>query len=232
MPLVVLLPSAVAAVATTLWSLFYVNIPTAVIIGIAWIIAAYGVGKFVKKLPLQFSVMAGVLIIASVVNLTFTQSKTTYKDEGQPQDKTEETVASSDPEGTIVVEAGDGLLTKNQYDNLSYIAESARGREAYLAGKTATASYTVEVATAGKYSLWVKLSDDALHSDESRSAVITINSSTSITYKHKSEDTQGWKYYDLGEVNLIAGSNKIDFTKIADTTAAYVMDEFKFIPKI
>lgn len=238
MQLIVLLPSAVAAVATTLWSLLYVNVPLGIIIGIAWILAAFIVGRYIPgKTPLQVSVMAGVLVISSVINLTFNQFLPEKSKEDKSAAETEEQIseeaeAAPDPEGTIVVEAGDGVLTTNQYDTLSYIAESARGKEAYLAAKLATASYNVETTTAGSYDFWIKLSDDALHSDDSRSATIIVNGSQEITYKHISEDTNGWKYYNLGQVRLSSGSNKFEFNKIADTSAAFVMDEFKLIPTI
>lgn len=236
MQLIVLLPSAVAAVATTLWSLLYVNVPLGIIIGIAWILAAFIVGRYIPgKTPLQVSVMAGVLVVSSVINLTFNQflpekSKEEDSSTETKEQISEEAEAAPDPEGTIVVEAGDGVLTTNQYDTLSYIAESARGKEAYLAAKLATASYDVSATVAGSYDLWIKLSDDALHSDESRSANIIINSSQQIKYTHKSEDTKGWKYYNIGQVQLNSGNNKFEFVKIADTTAAFVMDEFKLIP--
>lgn len=233
MQLIVLLPSAVAAVATTLWSLLYVNIPLGIIIGIAWILAAFIVGRYVPgKTPLQVSIMAGVLVVSSVINLTYNQIIPDKPKDKSESAQTEEQVAeeTEDPEGTMVVEAGDGILTTNQYDTLSYIAESARGKEAYLAGKLATASYNLNVETAGSYDLWIKLSDDALHSDESRSATIIVSSSQQLEYKHVSEDTKGWKYYNIGQVQLNSGNNKFEFVKIADTTAAFVMDEFKLIP--
>ncbi|OQB05516.1 MAG: hypothetical protein BWY19_00978 [bacterium ADurb.Bin212] len=233
MQLIVLLPSAVAAVATTLWSLLYVSIPLGVIIGIAWILSAFIVGKYIPgKTPLQVSIFAGVLVVSSVINLTYNQIiPDKPKDQSESTETDEQVIEDTkDPEGTIVVEAGDGILTTNQYDTLSYIAESARGREAYLAGKLATASYNVNIETAGSYDLWIKLSDDALHSDESRSATIIVNGSQQLKYKHISEDTKGWKYYNIGQVQLNSGTNKFEFSKMADTSAAFVMDEFKLIP--
>lgn len=234
MSLIVLLPWAVAAVATTLWSVLWVSLPIAIVIGLAWLLAGLVVGKFaLVKVPIQISVMAGLIVVSSIINITFSQQKAEQpKDDNSvtAEAPAEESEADTNPEGTIVVEAGDGTLTKDQYDYGSYIAESARGREAYLASKLATASYNVEVATPGKYNLWVKLSDDAVHPDSSRDATVTVNSAVALEYRHLSEDTKGWKYFDLGLTELKAGSNKFEFTKVATTSAAFVMDEFKLIP--
>lgn len=136
----------------------------------------------------------------------------------------------NDPEGTIYVEAGEGTLIAPEYSN-SYITESARGLEAYLAEKGASAVYDVNVETEGKYVLWVKLSDDALHTNYARNVTIVINNNQTLQYNNIAEDTKGWKWYKIGEVNLVEGSNSFVFTKNETTTAAYVMDEFKLIPE-
>ncbi|HOU76382.1 MAG TPA: hypothetical protein PK957_04710 [Candidatus Dojkabacteria bacterium] len=99
---------------------------------------------------------------------------------------------SKDPDGTIYVEAGEGTLFAPQYSR-SYIEESARGLEAYLAEKGASAVYDVAVDVEGKYVLWVKLSDDALHDNYERNVAIVINNNQTLQYNNIAEDTKGWK---------------------------------------
>lgn len=177
---------------------------------------------------------AAFTLVASVVTiLTYPEdgleiSLRDVKKSGQEEVEKEEV---EDPDGTIVVDGGSGTLATDKYDTMSYIAESARGTEAYLASKDATASYQFE-ATRGQYQLWVKLSDDALHFDGSRSVTIVLNGLKTVKYEHVSKDTSGWEWFKLEDVELIEGLNSITFTKDASTSAAYVMDEFKFVPTV
>lgn len=131
------------------------------------------------------------------------------------------------PDGAIVVEAGDGILEAGEWSFSSYVGESARGLEAYLASGGDKVTYTVNATTAGVYELKIKLSDDELHMDDTRSATIEVNDRDFLVYNHISEDTKGWKWYTIGKVNLLEGENKIVFTKRASTSAAFVMDEFR-----
>lgn len=136
-----------------------------------------------------------------------------------------------DPAGTIVVNGIAGTLTNAGYfSNISNIERDNGFGEAYLGDDGATATYNVEVATGGTYRLWVKLSDDALHFDGARNATITINGTQNIKYIHVSEDTKGWKWYDLGSVALANGVNTFAFVKDPNTIAAYVMNQFKLVP--
>lgn len=140
--------------------------------------------------------------------------------------------AASDPSGTIVVEAGDGTLSGVQESSTDYIKASARGLEAYLGSKGATATYTVTAPARGTYQLQVKLTDDGTWKNGDRDASISVNGSTVLQYYHKTEDTRGWKWFTLGNASLKEGANTVTFTKANDMPAAYVMDEFKFIPVI
>lgn len=149
-------------------------------------------------------------------------------DVGNTVDSTDE--ENTDPVGTIVVEAGEGVLEQAADDSLSYVGESARGLEAYLADQGSSVVYNIDAINEGKYTLWVKLSDDALHDSGARSATIVVNNSQTLGYNHYSEDTKGWKWYKIGETSLQNGMNTVVFTKNETTFAAYVMDEFKLIP--
>lgn len=131
-------------------------------------------------------------------------------------------------EGTITVEAGQGTLVNG--GTFSYIDESARGLEAYLGDKGASAVYEF-TGVNGEYSLWVKLTDDGLYTVGTRNATIVVNNLQTLVFQHVPEDTKGWKWYEIGNTTLLDGSNTISFTKDADTAGAYVMDEFIFIPK-
>ncbi len=116
------------------------------------------------------------------------------------------------------------------YSNISNLERDNGFGEAYLGNADATANFTFQATAAGSYSLWVKLSDDAKHLDGARNATVTINNSQKVNYTHVSEDTAGWKWYKLGSVSLIAGENTASFTKDSTTSAAYVMNQFKFVP--
>lgn len=145
---------------------------------------------------------------------------------------TANTNVAADPAGTIVVEAGNGTLTGVQKSTMDYLGESARGLEAYLGSGGATANYNVTATTAGTYVLWIKLSDDGVWPNGSRSATVYVNgSAATVRYSHVSENTNGWKWYSLGNITLKAGNNTIAFTKDASTQAAFVMDEFKLVPQ-
>lgn len=152
------------------------------------------------------------------------------QDRSQGDDDEMVDLEPSNPDGTIVVEAGNGLLQASEYDLSSYVDESARGLEAYLASGGSYVIYDVVAPVTGDYVLWIKLSDDALHESGARSATIVVNNSQTKGYVHVSEDTKGWKWYEIGNVSLIEGSNSFVFTKNETTTAAFVMDEFKLIP--
>lgn len=131
-------------------------------------------------------------------------------------------------ENAIYVEAGEGTLTNEGY--YSYVGESARGLEAYLGDKGASVMYVVSIPLEGEYTLGVKLSDDGVHPNNTRDATVVINNSKTLMYKHYSEDTKGWKWYDIGTTNLVAGDNTFVFTKNESTGGAYVMDEFRLVP--
>lgn len=131
------------------------------------------------------------------------------------------------PTSTLLVQAESGELL-NQGTN-SFIGAAARGGEAYLAEGGAAAKYTVKVTFAGKYTLSVRLQDDGTGDNGTRNATITSGDQT-LTYVHTAENTNGWKWYSLGDLDLIKGDNVVLFTKDKTTSAAYIMDAFKLIP--
>lgn len=142
------------------------------------------------------------------------------------------TNTAANPDGTIVVEAGNGTLSGVEESSIDYIKESARGLEAYLGSKGATATYTVTAPTTGTYKLFVKLTDDGIGKAGDRNATITVNGAAVLQYLHTPEDTRGWKWYTIGNASLKAGANTVAFTKANDMPSAFVMDEFKFEPVI
>jgi hypothetical protein len=133
------------------------------------------------------------------------------------------------PQYSILVEAETGTL-KADASTLSYIGESARGGEAYLAGKGESAMYTFTAEKGGMYQLWGRLSDDALHQEGARNVTVVVNGGETIGFKHPTKDTKGWEWISIGNLSLNKGSNSIVFTKDESTTAAFVMDAFKFTP--
>ncbi len=166
-----------------------------------------------------------VVVGVSIAIILMNQRRTNENGESSQDETTQET---TDPAGTIYVEGGEGTLVNG--GTYSYIAESARGLEAYLGDESASAVYEFSSPTMGTYTLWVKLSDDGVHENGARSVTIVTNNSNTKKYNHISEDTKGWKWYKIGDIPLNEGSNQISFTKDEGTYAAYVMDEFKFVP--
>lgn len=124
----------------------------------------------------------------------------------------------------IYVEAKDGkLIWAWEYSRLG---KSSRGEEAYLGDWWATVTYEVNSNKAGTYYLYIRLSDDGVHSNWSRSATIKVNTKT-ISYNHISEDTKWWKWFSLWEITLKQWKNIISFKKNKTTSAAFIMNAFK-----
>lgn len=141
-----------------------------------------------------------------------------------------DTSEKADETGYIYVDGGAGVLSNYSKYGYSYIGESARGTEAYLAEKGATATYEFTSEAAGSYKLEISLSDDAVHDSNTRSATVTMNGGGVVFYKHQSEDTKGWKWYSLGTLSVKKGKNKVTFVKDETTSAAFVMDQFRLVP--
>ena len=127
----------------------------------------------------------------------------------------------------IYVEAEDGKLTWAwDYSNLG---KSSRGEEAYLGDGWATVSYTINSKNIGNYVLHIRLSDDGIHANWTRSATIVVNWKT-IAYNHISKDTEWWNWFSLSNVILKQWENNISFRKNTTTSAAFIMDAFKLVP--
>lgn len=174
-------------------------------------------------------IIAGVVVKPWGTDQKNEQSNSTSSSEQQSSEATKTDEAYD--EMILVVEAGDGILKASENSG-SYISESARGLEAYLASDGDSASYVVNIEEAGSYVLDVKLSDDGTWRNGDRSATVSVNGSLALQYDHISENTNGWKWYTLGQVNLKAGENNIVFTKGKGGYAAFVMDEFRLKPTV
>jgi|GEM_PF-2457458 len=142
------------------------------------------------------------------------------------------TTTEADPAGTIVVDAGTGTLSGTTPSTMDFIQEISTGTVAYLGTKGATANYTVTAPAAGTYKLHISTSDDAEWKSGYRDADITINGAAVLKYNHSSQNTRGWKWFTIGNASLKAGANTVAFTKSNDMPAAFVIDEFKFVPVI
>lgn len=168
-----------------------------------------------------------IVIAVPVTVLLLNKNKANTENHNNTQQE-EEDDRANDPEGTIYIEAGEGTLSAS--DSFSYIKESARGLEAYLAGKGSSAIYDITSQENGEYTLYVKLTDDGLYTPGTRDVTIVINNFKTLAYQHVPEDTKGWKWYEIGQTPLNKGSNTVVFTKNEDTAGAFVMDEFKLVP--
>ncbi|HRN85730.1 MAG TPA: hypothetical protein PK863_00225 [Candidatus Dojkabacteria bacterium] len=227
-------------VTTLLFSVYKGGFLGLILSAVIWAFGGFMLPRL-KLLDLSnYFVFYGLLIATAVVAVSapfITDKLTTQKESNETETTTEEDVTNSDlgvlptnepnEDGSIVVEAGDGLLGGDVF--LSYIGESARGKEAYLADGGVTATYVVETTVPGQYQLWVKINDDGLHLDGARNAKVTVNTSQVGQYNHVSQEIDGWKWVEISTFTLLEGDNTVIFEKIETTTAAFVMDEFKFV---
>lgn len=228
-------------VTTLLFSVYKGGFVGLILSAVIWAFVVFMLPRL-KLLDLSnYFVFYGLLIATAVVAVSapfVTDKLTTQKESNETETTTEEDVTNSDlgvlptdepnEDGSIVVEAGDGILGGDVF--LSYIGESARGKEAYLADGGVTATYSVNIIAPGQYELWVKINDDGLHLDGARNAKVTVNTSQVGQYNHVSQEIDGWKWVEITSFTLMDGDNTVVFEKIEDTTAAFVMDEFKFVP--
>ncbi len=226
-----------ASFATVIWSGIEHKPFITILIAAVWAILVFALRKMKLGIPQAMTASAFVLVAAVVTILTVPTKDGASIISGMLNRATttggvtEEKKEVADPAGTILVNGISGTLTNAGYfSNISNIERDNGFGEAYLGDDGATATYNIEVATGGTYRLWVKLSDDAVHFDGARNATITINGSQNIKYVHVSEDTKGWKWYDLGSVTLANGVNTFAFVKDPNTIAAYVMNQFKLVP--
>ena len=227
-------------VTTLLFSVYKGGFLGLILSALIWAFGGFMLPRL-KLLDLSnYFVFYGLLIATAVVAVSapfITDKLTTQKESNETETTTEEDVTNSDlgvlptnepnEDGSIVVEAGDGLLGGDVF--LSYIGESARGKEAYLADGGVKATYVVETTASGQYELWVKINDDGLHLDGARNAKVTVNTSQVGQYNHVSQEIDGWKWVEITTFTLLEGDNTVIFEKIETTTAAFVMDEFKFV---
>jgi hypothetical protein len=175
-------------------------------------------------------IVVGV-VLASGATYFVSQSVLNNPKSNNIADSNEET-KPVDETGYIYVDGGAGTLSNFSEYGYSYIGESARGTEAYLADKGATATYKFTAEKAGSYRLEISLSDDAVHDNGARNATVTLNGGGTVFYKHQSENTNGWKWYSLGQLSIKKGKNTVTFIKDETTSAAFVMDQFRFVPII
>ncbi len=131
--------------------------------------------------------------------------------------------------GEIYVEAETGTLTNaGQYSRIATNTSRGNG-EAYLGDGGAKVSYVISLKDSRKYVLWISITDDNKHADGARDAMIDVNGD-SLHYDHVSKDTNGWEWVKINNVYLKNGNNEISFTKDKTTSAAFIMDAFKFVP--
>lgn len=227
----------VASLATVLWAGIVHKSYIALLVAAVWVALIFTLRKMKLGIP-QMMISSAFVLVAIVVTILTIPTKNGPSILSSIFDRTkttgEEVVEKTempDPDGTIVVDGKVGVLTNGStWSNISDIERDNGHGEAYLGDKAATATYTFDSPAADTYRLWIKLSDDALHMDGTRNVTILVNGSQTINYIHTSEDTKGWKWYDLGSVTINSGSNIIAFTKDATTSAAFVMNQFKLVP--
>lgn len=189
-----------------------------------------------------FTVIVGVVIvmivIVGIMAFTFFSKSgrsNTSNPQPTPTSAPEDTEQDQEDEvpGTIRIEAKDGILTQvDTYDTSTYLAETSRGFEAYLANENAqiTIPFVINSDQIGTYEVWIYTSDDGIFENGDRNATFFFDMSQKLLYQHKSEDTQGmvWKY--IGNVSLAEGDHFVKATKRESTYAAFSFTSIKLVP--
>jgi len=226
---ILILANIVIGVAMVTWSLVNGQTLAAIINAFMFLLASLFFWKINLAQIFSYLILAIIVVASVFINVKILPAPPNSEKDADQNAQEASSYEKEEPTagGEILVEGETGTL-KNK-GTWSYIGTSARGGEAYLGDKNAEAEYLVPATAGGSYTLWVKLSDDGLHSDGTRSATIYVNGQK-LTYEHVSEDTTGWKWYQIGSASLAKGANTIRFVKNADTSAAYVMDAFKLLP--
>ena len=190
---------------------------------VIWVVFTIALWKFSFTLLLQIIFLAVISIFSLGYLISVYDGSSS-----DTENNTEPTSSVIKQDNEIYVEGESGSLSGG--GKYSYTGKSARGAEAYLGEGGAIVNYEISSPDGGAYELFVRLFDDGVHPDGSRNATVAVNG-INIAYSHTSEDTKGWKWYSLGEVNLKAGENIVSVAKDKTTGAAFVMDAFKLVPK-
>lgn len=127
----------------------------------------------------------------------------------------------------IIIEGEDfKLLDSYKYN---FVGKTSRGPgELYLGNGKSSANIEFNSNSNKIIYLYVKITDDKLHQDDTRSVDLIFNDNT-ISYIHKSENTitpnsvWTWKY--LGEIEIKEGTNNLEIYKPKQTSAAFIMDK-------
>ena len=231
----VTIAAAVAGSTISIWAGVTANVSIGVISALIWLgaIVIPRALKYTTKATVYFVVGA---LIVEVVAYFAAPSTLGFKDTSKASNTTQTTEQKEqkDPDGTIVVGALAGILTKP--GSYSYISDSDTGAKAYLADKDATATYKVIADKAGVYTLYVKTIDDGKNKDGDQNMTISIAApgvgTKTLKYVHHTQVTNGWKWISIGQAELAAGENTVTFTKDASTYVAFTMAEFKLIPEM
>ncbi len=219
----------VLGVISVVYSVINMNILFTAVVAVLWAFSLFSIIKWDMIAKYALYLLFLVLGITIALNV-FIPEDVTDKAEDEADISDEYTEDNTEyPDGTVYIEGESGTLTNA--GSYSFLGETAIGNEAYLGDGGATVTYTFNIQTAGVYILSVRLSDDDMHSDGARSADILIDNSISLKYTHVSEDTNGWKWYEIGNVTLEEGEHTISFTKTQTTSAAYTMDAFRLVPE-
>lgn len=215
------------AVVSAVWSMFNLSWIYILLVIFLWIIAIFLLIRYSFLLKYIWYIYVFLVCVVVVLNVFVSNTDSENTEEDSFAEYTADDTEY--PEGTIYIEGESGTLANA--GSYTFLGETAIGNEAYIGDGGASVSYTFNADSSGNYVFSVRLSDDDLHSDGARSVDILLDNSVSMRYEHISEDTKGWKWFEIGEVYLEQGQHTITFTKTESTTAAYTMDAFRFVPE-
>ncbi|NTV30378.1 hypothetical protein HGA91_00155 [candidate division WWE3 bacterium] len=185
---------------------------------------------------IEILVAAGIIIIAGMGVFVFMRMPKAPTDLSSTDKNFPITIVpTAEPTlipGSIIVEARDGKITNygENGEGSTYLAETSRGYEAYLAYKEAQVIIPFTIEKQGRYRMDFYTSDDGLCKDGDRNVTVFIDQSQKLLYNHKAMDTKGMVWLPVDTITLTPGQHNLMVTKRESTYAAFSFTRARFVP--
>lgn len=174
-----------------------------------------------------------LLITVGVLAYSFFSKQKAIENDNPVPTITPVVTQAPDPAGTVYLQAKDGLLTNvSKNDSFTYLAETSRGFEAYLAAEGAqlTIPFNISAGKVGTYEVSLYTSDDGVWDNGTRNATVFFDNTQKLLYNHISKDTQGMVWVSIGNVTLTEGDHFVMVTKRETTAGAFSFTSIKLVP--